>query len=771
VVGDQKKDKIMSIMMEAALRYAERGWYVFPARIVGSTKKSWMAENADRGIAKWGRTRVPDEIRARWNLFPDAIVGICTGLVHEDDTDPIWVLEVDTPEGHDVDGVSSLNELQAIHGQLPETLMAESPSGSLHRYFKHPPGIVIKNSTSKIGPGIDVRGRGGMVIAPPSRRGNGTYRWINEGMPVAEAPQWLIDMAVTSSDRRQRDTEEEPETPGDRSLMLIRVEMALHVIPNDGVNFPDDEHRGWDYWNRIGMAVYAATEGSVGGFQVFDSWSKKNSRYDKPHTIEKWDAYRTSPPTEITEATLFHLANNVNPSWERPSLKDFTAILPNHKYVYDPTGSEWPISIVDSLFKKIKLPGGVKIKASSYLDCHRDAAATVTWHPGYPRLIKNMIFRSEGGMIHHNGANAYNTYCPPMIDRGNPTRAERWLELVDHVLGSNHSKHFLNCLAHVVQHPGVKINHQLLIGGSQGIGKDTILEPLKITVGPWNFQEINPHHVVSPYNPFVKAVVVRVSEAHDLGDIDRYKYYEKIKTLTATPPDTIMYNDKYIKSYPVTNCFLMITLTNHRDSMFLPPDDRHTYVIWSEAKPKTSNFWSSHWKWYRNEGGFNDIAAFLQDYDLTDFNPAAAPELTQEYLDVVSSNIPQESNELSDLLDRIGRPKAISVKSLVGAMGEGFEYIQTWLKDQKNARKIPHRFKDCGYVKIDNRDRPSHRTWMIGGVSTVLYVHEDLLPQEKVQAAKDFVREEERLATSGQSRVRVDRSSTNVIDFDPDRRR
>ena len=73
--------------------------------------------------------------------------------------------------------------------------MAESPSGSSHLYFSWPTGgVKIINSASTIGPGIDVRGEGGMVIATPSVKKDGSYRWIND-LPVAEAPAWLIEAA------------------------------------------------------------------------------------------------------------------------------------------------------------------------------------------------------------------------------------------------------------------------------------------------------------------------------------------------------------------------------------------------------------------------------------------------------------------------------------------------------------------------------------------------------------------------------------------------
>ena len=96
----------------------------------------------------------------RW---PKANIGIPTGPENG-----FWVLEADTPKGHAVDGIASLRRLERQHGRLPKTLMAVSPSGSLHYYFKWPKRRVIGNTASKVAPGIDVRGEGGMVLAPPS---------------------------------------------------------------------------------------------------------------------------------------------------------------------------------------------------------------------------------------------------------------------------------------------------------------------------------------------------------------------------------------------------------------------------------------------------------------------------------------------------------------------------------------------------------------------------------------------------------------------------
>ncbi|XIA67813.1 bifunctional DNA primase/polymerase [Bradyrhizobium sp. TZ2] len=80
----------------------------------------------------------------------------------------IFVVECDTKTGHDVDGASNLAEWEKLNGALPATLMAESPSGSVHRYFKHP-GKKVWSSSNNIAPGVDCKGDGGMVVAPTKR--------------------------------------------------------------------------------------------------------------------------------------------------------------------------------------------------------------------------------------------------------------------------------------------------------------------------------------------------------------------------------------------------------------------------------------------------------------------------------------------------------------------------------------------------------------------------------------------------------------------------
>lgn len=94
----------------------------------------------------------------------------------------------------------------------------------------------------------------------------------------------------------------------------LRVAAAVASIPNTG---PSD----WEAWNRIGMAIWAATGGSAIGGEIFNEWSKRNPAYNLTETEERWKHYQRSPPTSIGAGTLFHLAGRAfqpEPEQESP---------------------------------------------------------------------------------------------------------------------------------------------------------------------------------------------------------------------------------------------------------------------------------------------------------------------------------------------------------------------------------------------------------------------------------------------------------------------
>ena len=139
-------------------------------------------------------------------------------------------------------------------------------------------------------------------------------------------------------------------------------------------------------------------------------------------------------------------------------------------------------------------------------------------------------------MGRRNGTTTLNLFRPSKIKLGDAAAAGPWVDHINRVYPEE-AQHIIAWLAQRVQQPDVKVNHALLLGGNQGIGKDTLLEPVKETVGASNFHEVSPRQVMGRFNAFLKSVILRVSEARDLDEHDRFAFYDHLKTYTVTPPN------------------------------------------------------------------------------------------------------------------------------------------------------------------------------------------------------------------------------------------
>lgn len=168
----------MQTTSEWALYYRSLGWSVIPLK-PGEKRPLVAWEEFERHAAS------EQQIRAWLKRWPDANIGVVTGAVSG-----LVVLDVDPAHG----GVDSLSELEQRNARLPHTVAAETGGGGRHFYFRHPGGVV-RNRVS-FAPGLDLRGDGGYVVAPPSIHPSGRpYAWQPSTGPdltvPALLPSWL----------------------------------------------------------------------------------------------------------------------------------------------------------------------------------------------------------------------------------------------------------------------------------------------------------------------------------------------------------------------------------------------------------------------------------------------------------------------------------------------------------------------------------------------------------------------------------------------------
>lgn len=182
----------MTDMIDAAHDYLKHGWQIVPLYGWDGTScgcgnrcipKS-RGKHPSRGN-KWQNNPLTSgaDVQVWYEDHPDDNIGIATGK-----DSGIWVLDLDG-----ADGIRTLTELTAEHGPLPLTRIVRTGSGGLHYYWRHPADFEPRGSNGMIGPGVDVRGWHGQVVAPPSVSARGAYELL-AAHPVTDAPEWLLNL-------------------------------------------------------------------------------------------------------------------------------------------------------------------------------------------------------------------------------------------------------------------------------------------------------------------------------------------------------------------------------------------------------------------------------------------------------------------------------------------------------------------------------------------------------------------------------------------------
>ncbi len=181
-------------MARAALDYAAHCWAVFPVHGVARGRCRCGANECSspgkHPLTRRGLKEATTEgrvVAGWWRRWPTANLALATGSASG-----VVVIDVDPPRGD-----LSLTRLVDAGYELPETLAVRTGSGGVHLYYLGPtfpvgntagrlPGVELELA------GVDLRGEGGYVVAPPSVHVSGSpYRWLEDEVELAPAPSWL----------------------------------------------------------------------------------------------------------------------------------------------------------------------------------------------------------------------------------------------------------------------------------------------------------------------------------------------------------------------------------------------------------------------------------------------------------------------------------------------------------------------------------------------------------------------------------------------------
>jgi len=258
--------------LQDAIEYGDHGWAVFPLL---PRSKAPATPNGFHDASKDEGT-----IRSMWGARTNLNLGIATG-----EASGFWVLDIDSDKGGD----KSLEELENKYGSLPETLISNTGGGGKHYLFKISHSVEIGCSIGKIGKGIDVRGDGGYIAAPPSTHPNGSrYEW-DSSADIVDAPAWLLKI-ISELKKTPVKTEPIEEVVGDWTTDDV-LNMLAAVSPDDR-----------DIWITVGMALNEA------GFPVtmWDTWSRGSNKYKMGESFRIWAGFKKGGG--VSMGSLVHMA-------------------------------------------------------------------------------------------------------------------------------------------------------------------------------------------------------------------------------------------------------------------------------------------------------------------------------------------------------------------------------------------------------------------------------------------------------------------------------
>ncbi len=204
----------------AALRYAALGWPVLPLHTPRPDGGCSCQRRDGCGqvgkhprIARGLHAAATDHVQVMrwWVRWPAANVAAVTGT-----RSGLLVVDVDGDAGE-----QTLRDLEAARTPLPAT-REQRTGGGRHLLFAHP-GRPVPNSAGKFGPGVDVRGDGGFIVAAPSRHATGAvYAWRQPAVPIAPArrcrTRWRCGRGTPAPPSPARPTASAPLSPAAGTL-------------------------------------------------------------------------------------------------------------------------------------------------------------------------------------------------------------------------------------------------------------------------------------------------------------------------------------------------------------------------------------------------------------------------------------------------------------------------------------------------------------------------------------------------------------------------
>jgi hypothetical protein len=347
-----------------------------------------------------------------------------------------------------------------------------------------------------------------------------------------------------------------------------------------------------------------------------------------------------------------------------------------------------------------------KIEASVCFDENRQAKGAktlvgVTYAPG------ETILCAREGLVYGNRWRD----ARPSVAAG--ADASPWLKHVERMIpDSIEREHVLNVMAFKLQNPNIKVNHAVLHGGHPGSGKDTMWAPFFWAIGGEslaNVKKLDNKDLSTPWGYHLECEVLIINELRQPEASDRRALENSLKPVIAAPPEFLSIQRKGLAPYEAVNRLQVVAFSNERMAITIPSNDRRWFVLWSDALCMEADAAARMWVWYKS-GGFSSVAAWLYARDVSAFNPAGTPPMTEAKAIMVETGMSGAESFLVEMM------RARNGEFTSGELGGPWQSVCDPLTGQApSGMKIPvaallHAFREAGWVDMGLLKSRAHTT-------------------------------------------------------------
>ena len=594
---------------EFAVLLAQSGFHIFPCD----------PNSKLPAIKDYPRKATTDaaQVKAWWNGKPRNI-GISTSHFATDEA----LLVVDVDVKRKKRGDLSLIQLELDGFDFPSTFEVQTPSGGKHIFYRV--AKALRQGVDVLGEGLDTRSLGGYVVGPGSSLDGKEYVITNK-VPIAQAPQWLIDRLGTPPERATAPSDPLPGTDPDRAAQRAQAWLAAYApTATEGQGGDAETFKVAAHLKDLGCSADQALE-------LMLPW---NERCSPPWSLEELEEkvrnafkYGKEPQGAAAPEAVFDPVEE--PTVSEPSkLHPFAKLNENFAFVFaGGTGSilwETTDRKGDYAFHLMNKQSFLDIHAANKMQVGDKTRPVAQMWMEWPnrRSFDGLVFE-PGIEVEKRWYNMWRGFAVEPAATPDHPMVERWKEhLFQNICkGEERLADWLTCwFAHLIQKPYEKPLVAIVFRGGKGVGKNACVARIARLLGVHSLVTSRRRYLVSNFTAHLqRTLLFTLDEAFWSGDKEAEGVVKDLIT-----GDEHLIEPKGKESYTVRNLTRVVVIGNEEWLVPASADERRWAVFEvGDGRKQDRQYFTEMRVGLDEQGGAAHLLRYLMDYEITqDVNAA-----------------------------------------------------------------------------------------------------------------------------------------------------